>query len=103
MQIYGELLIGLALPLTLVFAGLAFVGARFRKAGLVDAARLGTYGLACLFWALAFLLSYAFITHDFSNKYVSTYSDRGMPLFYLLAILLFSPHKTPCPQSTPIP
>ena len=85
MQIYGELLLGMALPCTLLFAGIAFVGARYNRVAMVDAARMGINALAFLFWAMALILSYAFVTHDFSNKYVSTYSDRGMPLFYLLA------------------
>ena len=85
MQIYGELLLGLGYVWTLLCAGAAFLGARFSRPNLVHGARYGLYAVAALLWALALLLSHAFLGHDFSNKYVTAYSDRGMATVYLLA------------------
>lgn len=85
MQAYGELLLGLALLWSLAGAGMAFLGARFRRQHLIDGGRYALYALCALFWGCALMLSYAFISHDFANKYVATYSDRGMPTAYLLA------------------
>ena len=85
MQIYGELLLGLGYVWTLLCAGVALLGARFSKPSLVDASRYGLYAVSALLWALAFLLSHAFVGHDFANKYVTAYSDRGMAFVYLLA------------------
>ncbi len=85
MQIYGELFLGVSLVWSVICTGLAFLGARFRRQNLIDSARYGLYALTALVWAMALLLSWTFVTHEFANKYVATYSDRGMPKLYLLA------------------
>jgi len=38
-----------------------------------------------MFVVMSVILLYSLVTHDFSNKYVATYTDVGMPTAYLLA------------------
>ncbi|MBR57721.1 MAG: hypothetical protein CMH54_06645 [Myxococcales bacterium] len=85
MHVFGQVLLGLGFLASLGYAGTAFLGARFRRQNLLDASRYGLYALAGMFWGISLLLSYAFLTHDFSNTYVAAYSDRGMSNIYLLS------------------
>ena len=63
------------------------LGAGRGRPRLLRAARLGTYA-TCAFVAVAILLlAYAFQTHDFRVRYISRYSDRSMPGWYLFASL----------------
>ncbi len=58
-----------------------------RRPGWLDAAR---YGVGTTFFfvvAAVFTLAYAFQTHDFRIRYVSHYSDRSMPIVYLVTSL----------------
>jgi cytochrome c-type biogenesis protein CcmF len=50
-------------------------------------ARLGAYGTVALIVTAVLCLAYAFVSHDFRLRYVSHYSDRSMPLTYLLTSL----------------
>ena len=51
------------------------------------AARLGAYGTVALIAVAVLCLAYAFVSHDFRLRYVAHYSDRGMPLIFLLTAL----------------
>src|SRR5262245_11093067 len=51
---------------------------------LLRSARLGAYATSTLVLFAVFLLTYAFVTHDFRIRYVSRYSDRSMPTWYLV-------------------
>ncbi|MBS2016575.1 MAG: cytochrome c biogenesis protein CcsA [Deltaproteobacteria bacterium] len=51
------------------------------------AARLGAYGTVALIGVAVLCLAYAFVSHDFRLRYVAHYSDRGMPLIFLLTAL----------------
>jgi cytochrome c-type biogenesis protein CcmF len=53
----------------------------------LEAARLGAYGTVSLIGLAILCLAYAFVTHDFRIKYVAHYSDRTMPVGYLLTAL----------------
>src|ERR1700689_3048279 len=53
----------------------------------LQAARLGAYGTVALIGVSVLCLAYAFVTHDFRIRYVAHYSDRSMPLAYLLTAL----------------
>jgi cytochrome c-type biogenesis protein CcmF len=57
------------------------------RARELQAARFGAYGTVALIGAAVLCLAYAFVTHDFRIRYVSHYSDRSMPLHYLLTAL----------------
>ncbi|MGH7439208.1 MAG: heme lyase CcmF/NrfE family subunit, partial [Polyangiaceae bacterium] len=53
----------------------------------LQAARLGAYGTVALIATAVLCLAYAFVTHDFRIRYVAHYSDRSMPLEYLVTAL----------------
>jgi cytochrome c-type biogenesis protein CcmF len=57
------------------------------RARTLQAARLGAYGTVALIGVSVLCLAYAFVTHDFRIRYVAHYSDRSMPLQYLLTAL----------------
>jgi cytochrome c-type biogenesis protein CcmF len=63
----------------------ALVGARLRSPALLGAARHGLVASWLLFLAMGACLIYGLVTHDFSNRYIAAYTDRDMPLAYLLA------------------
>src|SRR5215467_15471934 len=53
----------------------------------LQAARYGAYGTVALIAVAVLCLAYAFVSHDFRLRYVAHYSDRSMPLVYLLTAL----------------
>ncbi|MBI5513732.1 MAG: cytochrome c biogenesis protein CcsA [Deltaproteobacteria bacterium] len=78
----------------LVTAALAFAlavtaAARGPVAGArhLRAARLATLGTCSLIGLDVLTLAYGFLSHDFRIRYVAHYSDRSMPLSYLVAAL----------------
>ena len=54
---------------------------------LLRAARLSVLGTCALIGLDVMTLLYAFLSHDFRVRYVAHYSDRSMPLPYLIAAL----------------
>ena len=74
---------------TLVAAGYAFgvscLAARTPR--LLQAARRAAFGTIALIGAAVLVLAYAFVTHDFRISYVARYSDRSMPIGYLVSAL----------------
>ena len=80
----GQLCMLIALGLALV-QGLAAGAGRDRAAGMLALARPAA-GAQLLFALIAFvLLAHAFITHDYSLRYVATNSNLLLPLFYRIA------------------
>src|SRR6476620_4622078 len=57
------------------------------KPRTLQAARFGAYGTVVLVGACVVCLAYAFVSHDFRLRYVAHYSDRSMPLAFLLTAL----------------
>ena len=53
----------------------------------LQAARLGAYGTVALIGVAVLCLAYAFVSHDFRLRYVAHYSDRSMPVVFLLTAL----------------
>ena len=85
MQDLGQLLLLVTFFATLATCLTAVSGALTKNATLMRAARYGVFAVVGLNVAMAIVLSHSFLTHDFSNKYVTAYSDRSMPTIYLLA------------------
>ena len=79
MQDLGQLLLLVTFFATLATSLTAVAGAVSKNATLMRAARYGVFAVAGLNVAMAIILSHSFLTHDFSNKYVTAYSDRSMP------------------------
>src|ERR1700727_1153857 len=94
LRIFGEtfpafgasLLLGAMVVASYTFAVALAAGANGRPRTL-QAARFGAYGTVALIGVSVLCLAYAFVTHDFRIRYVAHYSDRSMPIQYLLTAL----------------
>jgi cytochrome c-type biogenesis protein CcmF len=65
------------------YAGVAsLIGARRGNRRLIVSGRAGVYALAAVLGLSSVALVYAFVSHDYSIKYVHHYSDASSPLFY---------------------
>ena len=71
-----------ALVLALVGGAAAAVGARARRPALVESAQHAALGVFVLVSACFGLLTYAFLTFDFSVRYVATNTNLGTPFYY---------------------
>jgi cytochrome c-type biogenesis protein CcmF len=76
----GGLLI--AFGLALYGAGAAAVGGRTGRTGLVESAQHAALGVFVLVTAALVLLIYAFLTFDFSVRYVANNTNLGTPFYY---------------------
>ena len=63
-----------------VASGIA--GNAMKKRKLVSSSVYGLYGFGALIGLASALMIYAFVTHDFSIKYVASTSDTSMPMEY---------------------
>jgi cytochrome c-type biogenesis protein CcmF len=82
----ASLLLGAMVAASYTFAVALAAGGNGRPRTL-QAARFGAYGTVAIIGVAVLCLAYAFVTHDFRIRYVSHYSDRSMPLQYLLTAL----------------
>src|ERR1035438_10312117 len=82
----ASLLLGSMVVASYTFAVALAAGSNGRPRTL-QAARFGAYGTVALIAVAVVCLAYAFVTHDFRIRYVAHYSDRSMPLEYLLTAL----------------
>ena len=77
---FGMTLVALVLA---VYGGAAAgVGARTGRAALVESAQHAALGVFVLITACFALLTYAFLTFDFSVRYVATNTNLGTPFYY---------------------
>jgi cytochrome c-type biogenesis protein CcmF len=77
---YGAAIVALALALW--GAVTAALGARAGRAALLDSAQHAALGVFVLVTACFALLTYAFLTFDFSVRYVATNTNLGTPFYY---------------------
>jgi cytochrome c-type biogenesis protein CcmF len=77
---YGMTLV--ALVLAVYGAAAAAVGARAGRPALVESAQHAALGVFVLITACFALLTYAFLTFDFSVRYVATNTNLGTPFYY---------------------
>ena len=77
---YGMTLV--ALVLAIYGAAAAAVGARAGRPALVESAQHAALGIFVLITACFALLTYAFLTFDFSVRYVATNTNLGTPFYY---------------------
>lgn len=70
---------------TMATALLSFAGAWRRSGRLLDASMHAMLGSWLLYLAMSAALMYSLVTHDFGNKYIAAYTDRDMPLAYIIA------------------
>ena len=71
-----------ALVLAAYGGGAAAVGARTGRAALVESAQHAALGVFILVTACFALLTYAFLTFDFSIRYVASNTNLGTPFYY---------------------
>jgi cytochrome c-type biogenesis protein CcmF len=77
---YGMTLIALGLAL---YGGIAAgVGARSGRTALIESAQHAAIGVFVLVTSCFALLTYAFLTFDFSVRYVATNTNLGTPFYY---------------------
>jgi cytochrome c-type biogenesis protein CcmF len=77
---YGMTLVALGLA---VYGGVAAgVGARTGRLALVESAQHAALGVFVLVTSCFALLTYAFLTFDFSVRYVATNTNLGTPFYY---------------------
>lgn len=84
MQTLGQVLVAISFVLTALIVLLSLRAALSSKAGPAFSLSHGTFAIAYLNLAASLVLAYSFVSHDFSNRYVASYSDSSMPAVYLL-------------------
>jgi cytochrome c-type biogenesis protein CcmF len=82
MAAFGTLTLLIALVVATYGAVASIVGARRRSARLIESGRAAAYTLAAVLGLASVAMWYAFVTGDYSIKYVQRYSDASSPLFY---------------------
>lgn len=87
MNSIGNGLLLFALILSGYAAWAAFMGGRWRNTNMIASAERGTVMLFGIASVIMIALIYAFVTNDFSIKYVASYSSRTLPMFYKISAL----------------
>jgi cytochrome c-type biogenesis protein CcmF len=82
MAAFGTLTLLIALVVATYGATASVIGVRRRSLRLVESGRAAVYALAAVLSLASVTIMYAFLTHDFSIKYVQRTSDVATPLFY---------------------
>jgi cytochrome c-type biogenesis protein CcmF len=82
MAAFGTLTLLIALVVATYGAVASIVGARRRSARLVESGRAAAYTLTGVLGLSSVAMVYAFVSGDYSIKYVQRYSDASSPLFY---------------------
>ncbi|MGH7263047.1 MAG: heme lyase CcmF/NrfE family subunit, partial [Candidatus Rokuibacteriota bacterium] len=75
----GYAMTAVALGLALFGAGAAAIGARRGNLALIQSSQHAALGTFVLITLAMLLLVYAFLTFDFSVRYVATNTNRGTP------------------------
>lgn len=84
MKSLGSFAIYTALYVSLVGTALSFVAGRTTSRRFLKASRFAVYATFGALAVASSILLHAFLTHDFSIQYVASFSNRSMPLFYLI-------------------
>lgn len=82
MAAFGTFTLLLALVLATYGGVASVVGARRGITRLVESGRGAAYALAAVLALTSVTILYAFVTGDYSIKYIQRYSDASSPLFY---------------------
>jgi len=82
MAAFGTLTLLIALVVATYGGVASLVGARRGNQRLIASGRAATYALAAVLGLASVAMVYAFVSHDYSIKYVQRYSDASSPLFY---------------------
>src|SRR5438477_7648273 len=82
MASFGSLVLWMALVVAVYSVTASVVGARRRERRLVASGIHAAYAVMALIMLASATILHAFITNDYSIKYVQHYSDASMPLVY---------------------
>ena len=82
MAAFGTLTLLIALVVATYAGAVSLIGVRRGNRRLIESGRAGVYALAAVLGMSSVAMWYAFLTHDYSIKYVQRYSDASSPLFY---------------------
>jgi cytochrome c-type biogenesis protein CcmF len=82
MAAFGTLTLLIAFVVATYSGVISLIGARRGNRRFIESGRAGVYALAGVLGLSSVALVYAFVTHDYSIKYVQHYSDASSPLFY---------------------
>src|SRR3954469_10774812 len=82
MAAFGTLTLLIALVVATYSGVASIIGARRRSTRLMDSGRAAAYTLTGVLGLSSVAMWYAFVTGDYSIKYVQRYSDASSPLFY---------------------
>src|SRR5262245_51507910 len=85
MQLIGYFALAMAFWFSLYSAGMHFYGGWSRDFRYLTSARRAVFAATAMAILAAVSLYHALLTHDFSIDYVARYSDRNLPLFYLIS------------------
>ncbi|MEK7879597.1 MAG: cytochrome c biogenesis protein CcsA [candidate division NC10 bacterium] len=83
----GYAMTAVSLGLALYGSGAAAAGARAARPGLIQSAQHAALAIFILITLAMGLLVYAFLTFDFSVKYVATNTNLGTPFYYRITAL----------------
>lgn len=78
----GSICLHVAFVIAAYAAAVGIVGNVKKNQGMVNSSIHALYALCAVMIMGSALIEYAFITHDYSIKYVYMYSDAAMPLLY---------------------
>lgn len=84
MRHIGTFALYYALVVCLLGTALSIVAGRTNSRRFLHASRFAAYTGAGAIGLASAVLMHALLTHDFSLQYVASFSDRTMPLFYLI-------------------
>jgi cytochrome c-type biogenesis protein CcmF len=82
MAAFGTLTLLIAFVVATYAGAASLIGAQRRNLRLIESGRSAAYALAGVLGLASVTIIYAFLTHDFSIKYVQRTSDVATPLFY---------------------
>jgi cytochrome c-type biogenesis protein CcmF len=81
----GTIVVLIAFLVAAYAAAAGLIGNVQKRRKLVDSSLYALYGFFALMILASALIIYAFVTHDYTIKYVYQYSDTSMPLSYKIA------------------
>ena len=84
-ELMGTVTLWAALLVASYSVAAGIIGNSQKKMGMVRSSVLSIHALCALSMLASSLIIYAFVSHDYSIKYVAKYSDSSMPLYYKIA------------------
>ena len=84
MKFLGTLSLYYALAISLIGVALSVVAGKVGSSRFLHASRFSAYATFGGIALASSVLMHAILTHDFSIQYVQSFSDKTMPLFYLI-------------------